>query len=79
MKINIKKVIKFIFCPYVKIRLSDAVGIDGVSRKCYFYLGVLWEFHWFGYWQLWYDGPIHHFSLGILQIYWHETASLKEG
>ena len=66
---------KGVFCwllnPYLKIRIKDAVGLDGVSRKCFFWIGTLWEFHRPGYYMIWYDGPIHNFSLVIITIYWH--------
>jgi hypothetical protein len=62
--------VQWILRPYIKIRLRNAIGIDGISRPYYCYTGIVWEWHSFGYWQLWYDGPIHHFSLGFMQLYW---------
>lgn len=67
----IKKLFSWILSPYIKIRAMDAIGVDGVSRRKYFYVGLIWEVHKPGYWMLWYDCPIHHFSLLFLQIYWH--------
>lgn len=67
----IKSLFSWLLNPYLKIRIKDAVGLDKVSRKCFFWVGTLWEVHKPGYWMIWYDGPIHNFSLGIITIYWH--------
>jgi hypothetical protein len=68
--------LKWIIRPWIRIRLKNAIGEDGVSRPCYKYVGTIWEWHQLGYWKDWYDGPIHHFSLGPLQIYWCDVVIL---
>ena len=67
---KIMGVLKWLIKPWIKIRVKDAIGMDKVARKCYLYIGTLWEWHWFGYWQDWYDGPIHHISFGPGSIFW---------
>lgn len=63
-------IMKRIIKPWIRIHIDNVIGIDGKVRKCYLWIGVLWEWHWLGYWQEWYDGPIHHFSFGPMSIYW---------
>jgi len=71
--------IEWIKRPYIKIRLKDVTGLDGVTRKCYYWFGIIWgtEYHTkhgeklFGYYELYYDGPIHNFGLGFCELFWH--------
>ena len=77
-KVQIIKFLKWLIRPYIRIRLKDVTGLDGKTRKFYLWIGTLWELHWPGYWMMWYDGPIHHFSLGLLQIYWHKSTLLGD-
>lgn len=66
------ELMEWLIKPHIKIRLKDAIGTDGVARPCHFYCGVLYEFQpCIGYWQEWYDGPIHHWSWIFVQWYWH--------
>ena len=73
----IKEFFSWLFGPYIKIRMKNAIGTDGVFRRKYFYIGLLWEFHTPGYWMLWYDAPIHNFSLGVITIYWHADIEVN--
>ncbi len=75
---KIKCVLRNIFFPHIRLRFKDVKGMDGISRKQYYVLGILWEFHTPGYYEVWYDGPICHISLGLVSVYWHfEYLPLK--
>ena len=77
---KLKAVGKWLISPYVKIRLKNVIGTDDISRKQTWCVGVLWEIHKPGYYEIWYDGPICHISLGLVSIYWHDTYErIKEG
>lgn len=75
---SIFKILKWLVSPWLKIWLRDVVGTDGVTRRCCFWVGLLWELHMPGYWLMWYDGPIHNFSLGFLTVYWHRSFEDKK-
>lgn len=60
---------------HYKIRLKDAIGLDGKARPYALFIGFNKEtdplIRKIGYSMDWYDGPIHNFYFWNCFIYWH--------
>ena len=69
--------VKSLFSPSIKLNKTHYVNKQGRKVETALFVGIMWEWHMIGYWNYWYDGPIHHISFGPFSVYWSRRETGK--